>query len=97
MEHETRFEFIESMLSIPRRRLRLLLRITRSSLVIRPHVGKEMPGLTSLRNFARNGHIDAFRSIVGEGRGAQIELPPSLLTRTSSTRIGARVGYRASY
>jgi hypothetical protein len=32
-----------------------------------PHVGKEMLGSISLRNFDRTGHIDAFRSIVGEG------------------------------
>jgi hypothetical protein len=31
-----------------------------------PHVGKEMLALISLREFARSGHIDAFRSIVGE-------------------------------
>ena len=31
-----------------------------------PHVGKEMLGLISLRFFAQSGHIDAFRSIVGE-------------------------------
>ena len=33
-----------------------------------PHVGKEMLGLISLRFFAQSGHIDAFRSIVGEAR-----------------------------
>ena len=32
-----------------------------------PHVGKEMLALILLRNFDRSGHIDAFRSIVGEG------------------------------
>ena len=32
-----------------------------------PHVGKEMLALISLRFFAQSGHIDAFRSIVGEG------------------------------
>jgi hypothetical protein len=44
----------------------LLLRITRSSLAIRPHVGKEILTLISLRNFDQSGHIDAFRSIVVE-------------------------------
>jgi len=34
-----------------------------------PHVGKEMPALISLTNFAWSGHIDTFRSIVGEGTG----------------------------
>ncbi len=38
-----------------------------------PHVGKEMPGLISLRFFAQSGHIDAFRSIVGEALEAGIE------------------------
>jgi hypothetical protein len=32
-----------------------------------PHVGKEMLELISLRNFAGSGHIDTYRSIVGEG------------------------------
>jgi hypothetical protein len=32
-----------------------------------------MLGLISLRNFARSGHIDAFRSIVGDAEGAGIE------------------------
>jgi len=31
-----------------------------------PHVGKEMVGLISLRNFARTDQIGSFRSIVGE-------------------------------
>jgi hypothetical protein len=31
-----------------------------------PHVGKEMLALISLRFSAQGGHIDAFRSIVGE-------------------------------
>ena len=57
MEHETRFEFIESAafdtVSLPanwrpRRRLRLLLRITRLSLAIRPHVGNVLLLLNSL-------------------------------------------------
>jgi hypothetical protein len=32
-----------------------------------------MPGLISLSFFAQSGHIDAFRSIVGEGTGMGIE------------------------
>jgi hypothetical protein len=36
-----------------------------------PHVGKEMLGLISLRFFAQSGHIDAFRSIVGDGCGSE--------------------------
>jgi hypothetical protein len=38
-----------------------------------PHVGKEMLGLILLRFFAQSGHIDAFRSIVGEAPEAGIE------------------------
>ena len=37
-----------------------------------PHVGKEMLALISLRNFTWSGHIDAFRSIVGDGAGPQV-------------------------
>jgi hypothetical protein len=43
-----------------------------------PHVGKEMLGLISLRFFAQSGHIDAFRSIVGEGGRETPVCPPVL-------------------
>jgi hypothetical protein len=36
-----------------------------------------------LRDFAWSGHIDAFRSIVGEGRRA-----PSFLGRTGDPQLG---------
>jgi hypothetical protein len=43
-----------------------------------PHVGKEMLGLIPLRFFAQSGHIDAFRSIVGEKGAAEgLRLLPS--------------------
>ncbi len=44
-----------------------------------PHVGKEMLWLISLRFFAQSGHIDAFRSIVGDGRGGEKLLGAAVL------------------
>jgi len=45
----------------------------------RPHVGKEMLGLISLRIFDRGGHIDAFRSISGGSAGDGNREPARLI------------------
>jgi hypothetical protein len=52
-----------------------------------PHVGKEMLGLISLRFLDQSGHIDAFRSIVGEAPEARSflsALPPAGRTSAPS-------------
>jgi hypothetical protein len=52
-----------------------------------PHVGKEMLGLISLRFFAQSGHIDAFRSIVGERCAPHFFRTSALLGHPSGTRM----------
>jgi hypothetical protein len=39
-----------------------------------------MLALISLRNFAQSGHIDAFRSIVGEAKGATLSFRLNFLS-----------------
>ena len=58
-----------------------------------PHVGKEMLGLISLRFFAQSGHIDAFRSIVGEARLGRDFAPQGATTCEISPLADGRARY----
>jgi hypothetical protein len=87
-EHETRFNL--ATLAWPNGPAFVLA--ARSSLAAPPSVGKEMLGLISWRNFARSGHIDASRSIVGEASrnpGFNAEFLQTSGTIGHRTRAGA--------